>query len=187
MEFETLKSTILATRTVHNFKEGVPIDPRDIEKALEVSLYAPNHKLTNPWHIFHVSDETRKRLSSLARELAREKGLDDEGQKKAMAKVMAPSALIVYALPINSQNKSQEREDYATLSCSIQLFALALRTLGFSYKWSTGGLSRHAQSYDLLGIDPHDFEIIGFIWVGKSLKEPILTKRPTLNEVVRHI
>ncbi len=187
MDFESLKSTILATRTVHQFEKGVVIDPNDLEAALEISLFAPNHKLTFPWNILHVSEATRIRLSSLARELAREKGHDEEGQKKAMDKVMAPSALVVYALPLKGENKLEQREDYATLSCSIQLLALALRTKGFSYKWSTGGLSCHPQSYELLGVDATLFEIIGFIWIGKSLKAPTLTKRPDLKEVVRHI
>ena len=187
MNFAELKELTLNTRTVHAFEPNVRIDPSVLEDVLEVSLLAPNHKLTFPWLVYHVQDNTRHSLAALARELAREKGSDEEGQKKAMDKALAPSALLVYVLPLKPENKREEREDYATLCCSIQLLALGLQSHGFHYKWSTGGLSRHRQTYDLLNIDSNTHEIIGFIWVGTPKKEPVLKERPPLSEVVRHI
>lgn len=182
-----LYELIRQTRTAHLYEENAPIAPSVLEEVIEASLLAPNHRLTFPWKILHVQESTRQALSALARELAREKGQDEEGQKKAMEKVMAPSALLVYVLETKPNNKSEEREDYATLSCSIQLLALGLQAHGYHYKWSTGGLSRHQQTYDLLKIDSSQNEIIGFVWVGKAKKTPSLTKRPPIKEVVRHI
>lgn len=185
MNFESFETLAKGCRTVHLFDKDQKIPHDILKKCLEVSLQAPNHKYTFPWRIILTSVETRSRLGDLAGRLAREKAGDDQKVLMAKDKALSPAELVVFCLPKRSGDNFTEREDYATLSCSIQLFALALRTHGFSYKWSTGGLSRHQESYKILGVDSENEEIIGFIWVGKPLREPMETKRPALHEVMR--
>ncbi len=188
MDFEYLKLLASKTRTCHKFEPGQVLDPQIIEDCLNLSLLAPNHRLTFPWKVLNVGIEKRGELANLAGELAKEKGQSQEGVEKAKKKALDPSGLLVFCLPRKPDNPFEEREDYATLSCSIQLLALALRCHNLAYKWSTGGLSRHSMTYKILSLNEDTEEIIGFIWIGipESGKDLPLKPRPDLKEVLRH-
>lgn len=185
--FQTINTLALACRTCHKFEPGHEIKKDFLNKCLELSLLAPNHRLTFPWKVYQVEGQKREELAELSCDLVKEKGGDEEALAKAKAKVLDPSALLVYSLPLKPGNSFEEREDYATISCSIQLLALALQSEGWHYKWSTGGLTRHPKTYQLLGIPDDKEEIVGFIWIGRAKALPKLKKRPPLEEVLRQL
>lgn len=187
MDFSSLLNLTEQTRTAHTFDPEIRILPEDLNEVLEMSLLAPNHKYTFPWKYLHVTNETREKISFLAKDMAAAKGMDDEGQENARQKVLMPSDLVVVLLEKKPESAFEEREDYATLSCSIQLIALGLRAKGFAYKWSTGGISQHNETYRILNVDKDKDEIIGFIWIGKEAKEFGPRRRPLLTEVVRQV
>ena len=119
--------------------------------------------------------------------MAAKKGKDPELQEKSRIKALSASELLVFVLNKKPGNTFEEREDYATLSCTIQLIALGLQTKGFHYKWSTGAISQSKETYDLLKVEEEIEEIIGFIWIGKALSEPKLRERPKYEEVIVNI
>lgn len=184
MNFESFKDLVIKTRTVHKFEEGVELPLTTLNECLSLSLMAPNHKYTFPWDYRVAGIETRKKLEDLAVLLAEQKGKTGEEVVMARQKAASPSGLVAIVLPKVPDNPFREREDYATLSCSIQLLALALRQEGFAYKWSTGGLSTHPETYKIFQVDSQQKEIIGFIWIGKPVKEPLMTKRPNLADIL---
>jgi len=79
----------------------------------------------------------------------------------------------------------QKLEDYAACACAIQNLSLSLVADGVGYKWSTGKITRDPNTYQIAEIDPILEEIIGFIWIGYSIKEPPLIRRPLLNSIYR--
>ena len=81
----------------------------------------------------------------------------------------------------------QQREDYATLACSIQNMSLYLWEQGIGAKWRTGAVTRHPEVYDLLKLDPSKEEIIGFVNIGRPSKTPEAKPRPELSEVLSKI
>lgn len=187
MDFPSLLTLTEQTRTAHVFDPQVRILPEDLNEVLEMSLLAPNHKYTFPWKYLHVTNETREKISQVAKDLAAMKGMDENGQDNAREKVLSPSDLVVVLLEKKPKSPFEEREDYATLSCSIQLMALGLRAKGFAYKWSTGGISQNNETYRILNVDKDKDEIIGFIWIGKEIKDFGPRRRPLLTEVVRQV
>ena len=80
----------------------------------------------------------------------------------------------------------QSREDYASVSCAIHNFTLALAARGVGTKWSTGSMTRHPMAYDLAQVDAQAEEIVGFIWYGFAARTP-QPRRPDLNEVYRSV
>lgn len=187
LSFRNLKDLVLAGRTCHKFERGHVLSKDFLNECLELSLLAPNHKLTFPWRVYEVEGEYRHKLADLSASMMKEKGGDGESIEKARDKVLDPSCLLVYTLPLKPENAFEEREDYATISCSIQLLALALQSEGWHYKWSTGGLTRHAKTYELLEIFPDKEEIVGFIWIGRAKVLPKLKERPPVGEVLRQL
>lgn len=181
MDYSNLKQLTSNTRTIHSFNSD-HFDQEKLNACLELSLMAPNHKFTFPWKFIQTSNQTRKQLLELQLEL---KGItSDEERLKAESKFLNPAYLIICHL--DNKDEFTYKEDFATLSCSIQLLALALRTYGFGYKWSTGNITTHDQTYNILGLDKKKSTIEGWIWIGKEESAvPIIRPRPNLDQVLR--
>ena len=67
-------------------------------------------------------------------------------------KVKNPAELIVVTLE-HCDDDFTARENYAAASCSIQNIALSIHGDGYASKWSTGGLTTHVKTYEMLNIE----------------------------------
>lgn len=170
------------TRTFHAFKaEAVPEDA--ILEALENSLKAPNHKLSFPWKYIWIRGEKKQAVAELAFKLkCGDKEVDEDKKRAVMSKFLNPE-LVLFCQRL-SDDDFRRKEDYATLSCSVQLFALSLANRGFGYKWSTGGAIREQMTYELFNLNPKEFEIIGLIMAGRPVTQAKQRLRPQLSEVL---
>lgn len=178
-----LQNVIENCRTFHSFtNEKIKIEL--IEKALSNALLAPNHKFTFPWKFYWLGENKKNELAKINLDLKMQKldAMSVESQQDMINKIIFPE-VILFAQKKNEDAFTQ-KEDYATLSCSIQLFALTLASYGIGYKWSTGKVIRDQRTYDLLGIDPVKEEIIGLIMAGVSAKKAGNRTRPPLNDVL---
>lgn len=180
-----LLEAIHTRRTVHKYlPDAVPQEALD--KLFLAGHHAPNHKLTWPWRFTHVGADTRQQLVPVAIACkAVKKDLSDDMKAAITAKIVTPGALIVVS-QVRSDNAFQSKEDYAAVSCAIQNMMLAAHAEGLGTKWSSGGVTVHADTYSVLGIDPDLEEIAGFMWVGVPAQVPSI-KRPALAEVVRKL
>ena len=169
-------------RTAHAFEPN-SVKEEVLREALEDSLKAPNHKLTFPWKYLWVRGQVKEAMAELAVEI-KSKGekLPPEKERGIKKKVLSPE-LVVFCQQRN-ENGFRAKEDYATLCCSVQLFALSLAEKDIGYKWSTGKMTRHLKTYEILGIEEDKFEIIGFIFAGRALKKPKKRSRPPLSQVL---
>lgn len=180
-----LEQLIKTRRTVHQFKpERIPDEL--VEKALELSLWAPNHRLTYPWRYTFISDEKRQSLIDLAVELKKEKDssfskIKEVGLRKRLGE---PSHWV--ALGINKNpDPGIFQEDIATLGCSVQIASLYLWDKGISTKWSTGKFSTHQRTYEILDLDPEKVFLMGALFIGIADVVPAPSSRPPLNDVLK--
>lgn len=180
MDFAEL---VLTRRTVHNYAaKDVPREA--VQNALELSLWAPNHKLSYPWVYTWVGPRARARLADLSVELKSKKGPLNEVKAKAIhSAMMTPAHLI--ALAIQKSEPHREYEDYATLSCSVQIATMDLWHKGIGTKWSTGGAWMHERTYEILGLDPAKVRLEGGLLIGMPLGVPPAPERPPLEKFLR--
>ncbi|MEO0336381.1 MAG: nitroreductase [Pseudomonadota bacterium] len=179
-----LKTAILSRRTVHEFSSE-PVPPGLIEDALNLALWAPNHKLTFPWLFYLIGEQTKVKLVDLALELKSQspKPVSDVLLQALKVKLSAIPSLVAVGCK-RVDDEFQQREDYATVSCGIQNASLYLHEQGYASKWSTGGFTRNKKTYEILGIDESEVDIVGFLFVGKGeppAKQPV---RPELQSVL---
>ena len=180
-----LLEAIHTRRTVHKYSPEV-IPQETLDKLLMAGHHAPNHKLTWPWRFTVVGPQTRQQLVPVAiacKAVKRE--LSDEMKAAITAKIVTPGALVVVS-QLRSDNDFQSKEDYAAVSCAIQNMMLAAHGEGLGTKWSSGGVTVHADTYSVLGIDQELEEIAGFIWVGVPAQVPTI-KRPDIAAVTRKL
>jgi nitroreductase len=176
-------------QTIHDYQES-DIDPAILERALQFALRAPNHKLTFPWHFVVVGKQTRLLIKDLAKRLQLKKRPTPPTPEEEMRidallhqKFVYPAALIAFCCK-RSPDPFRQREDYAAVSCAIQNFCLAMTAHHLGSKWSSGEITFHPETYNILQIDPETFEIIGFVWAGIPERIPPPQKRPPLADAL---
>jgi hypothetical protein len=181
MDFSKL---VLDRRTVHNYRaENIPEDV--IREALALSLWAMNHRLTFPWVYVVAGAGARGRLADLAVELKSAKEPLNEIKSKATRETVLNPAYLVFLGHKRSEPK-QEHEDYATLAASVQILSLALWQKGIGSKWSTGGFTVHARTYEILGLNPAEVKLEGALMIGVPAVVPAAPERPVLEHFLRY-
>jgi nitroreductase len=186
-----LREALLSRRTVFRYSDR-PVPDDALERALEAARWAPNHKLTEPWRFVVVGPETRARLGDVGARLGALKAAElPEAEKerqvaRARSKVADLPALVVASYRRSPDDDFRDQEDYAAAVCALHNLVLSLWDDGLGAQWSTGGVTRDAESYEILGVAPEEEAIIGFLKVGYPAKVPTQTRR-ALDEVVRRL
>ena len=172
----SIEQVISERRTVHSYtNEEVPREL--INKAFEMAIMAPNHKLTFPFLFILVGKETRNKVADIAFEL--------KGQKEPIrTKFQSEGSLVFFAQKL-ADDEFTRKEDYATMACAIQNYSLYLWEQGYGSKWSSGQIIRSDETYKVLNINPDEYEIVGMIWAGKFKSEPRVPERPQLTDVIQ--
>ena len=77
----------------------------------------------------------------------------------------------------------REKEDYAATVCALHNMVLSLWENGVGSQWSTGSITRDAETYEILSIDSNTEEIIGFVKAGYPVKIREVRKKPVVDIV----
>lgn len=182
-----LAALIQSRRTVQVFNDK-PVDESLVHQALELALWAPNHKLTYPWRFVLVGPQARAELAELSVTLKEKKkgsmsAIEKEAAKKSF---LQPSHLVVVGMTKNPDLEVR-REDYAAVAAGLQNTQLFLWQKDVGSKWGTGSITRHPTVYRLAELDPQAFEVVGFLWVGHFDRVPAVPPRPPSQEIIRKV
>src|SRR5699024_888382 len=96
---------------------------------LDVAVWVPNHKLTEPWRFVFIQGEAHKKLAELNRQVAISNSTTNSEEELQMIsdnaydKIMNVPFIFFVINSIHEQEKLRE-EDYASTSCLIQNFSL---------------------------------------------------------------
>lgn len=176
-------------RTVHDY-EPAELGEGVLERALQAGLAAPNHRMTEPWRFVAVGPSAREELVEISIDLKAQKSggeLSESTRESVRRKMMDPAVLLVVCR-VRHRDASVEREDYAAIACCVQNISLSLWAEGVGSKWSTGGVTTDARTYQLLGVDSVLQEIVGFVWIGAPGKECAKVQRKLgVSDVLRAV
>lgn len=134
----------IRTRRTHKQFDGTPIDADVIKQLIELAIWAPNHKRTEPWR-FTVAHGPQ-RLAQLADAAcawlqAHAHGAVDAGLQGKMDKIRAmlggAGAVIAVAYQRTPEDPVRDREDYAATACAVQNVLLGATARGLGSFWST--------------------------------------------------
>lgn len=175
---------ILKTRrTVGAFRsEGPPADV--VRQAIELACWAPNHRKTEPWRFHWLGPQTAAAVVELNAALIAAKSGPDAAAAKRKQWAAVPGWIAVTC--VRSDDPFLLEEDYAACCCAVQNLMLALWNHGVGTKWSTGDVTRHAEFFRLIGVDPAEQRSIGVIWYGYPATVPEQTRRP-VTDVLRQL
>jgi nitroreductase len=174
----TLDELITTRRSIKVFKPD-PVSFDLIIELLDKAVFAPNHRMTEPWRFILLSCEAKFAYAHLRAEDARERG---KNYDKAKSEIEAVPCLIIVTSPASEDNHL-EKENYAATCCAIQNFLLLAWDKGLGSLWKT--FPEVPPLRNFLGLA--DEHVVGVIYLGYPAEIPPVRKRKRASELVRII
>lgn len=132
--------------------------------AIGTATWAPNHRVTEPWHFYMLGRETVGKCLDLVRAIVTEKKDAKAAEFKAASWSEKPGWLLVTCR--RSDDELLQREDYGACCAAVQNFMLYLWKAGVGSKWTTGDITRDPRFFEIVGMDPDRELVVGLIWYG---------------------
>ena len=139
-----VENLIKSRRDTKNFLSK-KISKKNISKILEMGIWSPNHRMTEPWTFVPIEkgSSTRKKIANDIKKYVL------KNSKNSNKKTTSQSAFkskedfekcpyIVYVFSKKGRNKEETLENYASTSISVQNMSLYAWSKGIGIHWSTG-------------------------------------------------
>jgi nitroreductase len=179
---------IQTRRTIKEFRSD-PIPEETFWRVLDAVRWAPNHRLTEPWRLTIIGNESREALADALAALAAS-GQDSSALEKAKAetrrKVMTSPVLLAVTCRL-AGNPAQQVEDLAAVCAAMQNLQLAAWSEGIGSHWNTGKVTRLPETGALLGLSERSEQLVGFLYLGYPAQIPESPKRRPIQDFVRRL
>ena len=164
--------------------------PREaLERMFEAAIWAPNHRLTEPWRFFVMEKDSpaRERIADLVWQYAYDNvASPNETIKEHVAdnnrSRITDAPALVYAYSVPGPNEETTHENYASVCCAVHNMALAAVAEGLSLDWSTGTVTRPSKLAETLGAED-DWAMVGALFIGEPADEPVSMRSAAPNIV----
>lgn len=163
--------------------------PRElITELLDAVVWAPNHKLTEPWQFFVLEGEAKRRFAELRRDFRRTTlpNPDMPEVQPALERIyletLAVPRIIVVTSHVADDPEVREDDFWATFGAAYA-FMLGAWSLGVGTYFRTGGLRDYSPFRSLLNLPP-DRRILGVLYVGYPATVPQKRRTPATAKTV---
>ena len=176
---DTIEQVIRSRRTIKRFKED-PISLDVIRELLDIAIWAPNHKMREPWRFIAFVDEGKKQLIEALKQ-EKEQGRAPRPMKPEKEQQMyTVPAFIVVVMPVDPRQAIFE-EDFAAVSALIQNFQLAAWNRGIGTLWNTDQAIYSPTFHEAIGVKPGE-KVCAIIQVGYPEMTPKSRERTPLED-----
>lgn len=151
-------------------------DPVSIDlviSLLDDAVYAPNHKMREPWRFIIVEGDSK---DLLIHRYLHELNDDQQNEMKPSLLKIFSSPLVVAVIMPTLKDMRDELEDLQANAAMIQNFLLLATEQKLSTFWKTPLFIESDKFKDVLGVYEHEI-IVGLIMVGYSHQIPVPKKR----------
>lgn len=171
--------TIIKSRVSQKSYLDKKIDRDLILKLLNVAVFAPNHKLRQPWRFIIIEGDGKATLQERYTQK-----LEPEAKEKvdiAFAKMFKAPMIIAFIMP-TSLDFNIEFEDIQANASLIQNFLLLAENEGLSTHWKTPAFIKTDRFKEILHVADNEM-IAGFIMVGYADKKAKTKPRKAAQEL----
>jgi len=190
LDHQTMFNMIESRRTCYQFldKKSHPVEKDKLDLCIQSAIYAPNHKLTQPWHFWVIGKQFKTQLATIyadnraAKRSQKNSDCYQEFYDKAVEKFEAIPQVVLVAQQLNSDSIIRQ-EDYAACSCAIQNFQLMAWSQKIGVQWSTGPIIDDLSTYEALSINKDEYQIIGALYLGNIDSSCLPKQRPKRKSV----
>jgi nitroreductase len=181
-----VKEAIRARRTVKRYAAR-PIHPSTLEALLELAVWAPNHRMTEPWR-FRVLGPEAKRIygETLGRMRARkleDAEVSESVRLRTIKAALATPATLAFLQRLDPDPGIRE-EDYAAIYMGIQNLLLGATAEGFVAQVKTGPVLEDPTFRAALGASNGE-RVVALVHLGEPLEPPSPRSRKAAVERTR--
>jgi nitroreductase len=159
----TLKDLIINRVSNLKFTEK-HVDLEHIMDCLDVAVYAPNHKMREPWRFIIFQDKGKETF--IERYVSAFDASLRNDQKNTISKVFFAPLVIAVVMPKTGQHRD-DLEDLQANAAMIQNFLLLLTESGLSTFWKTPQYIESQPFRSSLDIQEHEI-VVGLLMIGYS-------------------
>ncbi len=169
--FAAIAAAITDRRTVKQFLPQ-PVDREILTRLIDLAVWAPNHRLNEPWRFYVLTGEARARLGEIAGGITAAKISGAGGDPEVAARKAGEAAAawanvptLVYITMLGDPNPEVDLENYGAVCCAIQNFTLAAHAAGIGTSWSSGAVAAAPEILTLVGAGANE-RMAGLLRVG---------------------
>ena len=171
MNSETLNQLIRSRRSIFpKDYTGEKVDDAIVKQMLENAIWAPSHKLTEPWRFIVFSGNGLKRLGEI-QGLVYKKVTTVDGTYKEdryqnlLKKPLECSHIIAVGMKRDEKKSVPEWEELAAVFCAVENMYLTATAYGVACYLSTGGITNFPEAKEHFGLSAED-KLCGFLNIG---------------------
>ena len=103
-----------------------PVPAAALERMLDASVWAPNHRLTEPWRLFVVKKGSRasKIVADQAYEVTLQRS-NNPDRAEAIRRAVLEPPIVIYVYCVPGPNEEVTQENYASVICAAYNLSLA--------------------------------------------------------------
>ncbi len=183
----TVLEAIKARRSVPKLRPD-PVPREAIEQMLDAAVWAPNHRMTEPWRFYVLMGDGKRRFAEIRRR-SRAASFPDPNApeaQKALDRIyqdtLATPALIVATVHQAADPEVRE-EDLAATFMAIENLMLVGVELGVGTYMRTGAILRDPELRELLTLED-DRRILAIVYVGNPAEIPQKRRIPAPERTV---
>jgi len=169
--FTSVAAAITDRRTIKQFLPQ-PVTPEVLTQLIDLAVWAPNHRLNEPWRFYVLTGNARARLGEIAGAITASKVSAAGGDPAVTARKATDAAAawssvptLLYVTMVSDPNPEIDLENYGAVCCAIQNFTLAAHALGIGTSWSSGAVAAAPDLSTLVGADANE-RMVGLLRVG---------------------
>ena len=143
-----------------------PVPKEALDRMLATSIWAPNHRHTEPWRFFvSPQNSQREKIADFAREAILARNAEDGTRADRQRQWVLNQPLMIFAYSMPGEHEEMTRENYASVVCALHNVSLAGVAEGLAVTWETGGVAKLDGLAEALGGDP-SWQLVAMATVG---------------------
>jgi nitroreductase len=169
--YQAVAETIRRRRTIKQFLPQ-PVPRPLLQELIDLAVWAPNHRITEPWRFYVLDGEVRRKVGEIAAQITVEKIISSGGEIEVAARKGEEAAeawssvpVLLYVTTLRDENPEIDEENYGAVCCAIHNIALAGHAAGIATSWSSGAVAAAPALHALVGAGPNE-KMVGLIRVG---------------------
>jgi nitroreductase len=155
-------SEIIKKRVSVNKFNEIAVNVDLIKLLLDQAVYAPNHKMREPWRFVLLEGDGKKKFVSNYINQVNE--LSKEESQQLLAKVFSAPMIVAFIMPVNKDFRD-ELEDLQAVAALIQNFLLLATEANLATSWKTPKYIESDIFKEVLGCMPNEI-IVGLVMTG---------------------
>jgi nitroreductase len=169
--YQAVAETIRQRRTIKQFLPQ-PVPRAVMQELLDLAVWAPNHRLTEPWRFYVLDGAAREKLGAIAAQVTAEKIVGSGGEMAVATRkgeeagaTWSAVPTLLYVTALHDANPEIDEENYGAVCCAVENFMLAAHAAGIGTSWSSGAVAAAPALHEWVGAGDNE-RMVGLIRVG---------------------